>query len=490
MKTTKKWNKLFLMGTLAIVLAFGLVVIGCDDGSDSGTPTVTAEELAAKLAVDLNTIKAGSATVEGATVKLADDVYLGSNFTVPAGVTLDVTAAGTALMLGDVTLTVNGVVNAGIDARYNVSQVRFEDHASDVTINGSGTINLKSKGRLLEVAGNHNVADHILTLDGVTLVGLGNNDTELVSVRSGGVGRTGTLVLKSGKITGNTHTGNGGLSGGGVKVREGGTFIMEGGEISGNTAQIINAGGGAGGVAVEDDATFTMSGGTISGNTAQSNNQGGHGGGVLVEGVATFTMSGGTISGNTASGEWSSGGGVSVHNNAIFTMEGGTISDNTAQSGKGATGGGVDIENAGATFTMTGGTISGNTAKSTIEYSGGGGVAVGDGATFTMEGGIISGNITINTNNNSGGGVKVENAQFTLKGGTIYGKSGNLPAGVSASLANSANGGASLAVYKGTAKWGTGGTYTGGEYQIGGGTILHIDPNNGGGTDDTLIAIP
>jgi hypothetical protein len=35
MKTTKR-NKLFLMGMLAAVLAFGLVVAGCDDGSGSG----------------------------------------------------------------------------------------------------------------------------------------------------------------------------------------------------------------------------------------------------------------------------------------------------------------------------------------------------------------------------------------------------------------------------------------------------------------------
>jgi hypothetical protein len=87
-----------------------------------------------------------------------------------------------------------------------------------------------------------------------------------------------------------------------------------------------------------------------------------------------------------------------------------------------------------------------------------------------MEGGIISGNKATNTNS-SGGGVKVdENGLFTLKGGTIYGRSDKLPAGVSASLTNSANGGVSLDVYKGTAKWGAGGAYTGGEFQTGGGT--------------------
>jgi hypothetical protein len=40
MVTTKKWNKLFLLAMLGkamtiAVLAFGLVVVGCDDGNDN-----------------------------------------------------------------------------------------------------------------------------------------------------------------------------------------------------------------------------------------------------------------------------------------------------------------------------------------------------------------------------------------------------------------------------------------------------------------------
>jgi hypothetical protein len=76
-----------------------------------------------------------------------------------------------------------------------------------------------------------------------------------------------------------------------------------------------------------------------------------------------------------------------------------------------------------------------------------------------------------------------------MEGGTIYGKASSLPAGTDASLANSAQNYASLEVYNATAKWGTGGTYTkGGVPQTGGGGIVHSDPNDGGGTDDTLIA--
>jgi hypothetical protein len=410
----------------AVVLAavLGFILAGCTNPTGGAPPTVTAEQKAAELAADLNARKAGIATVEGATVKLGF-MGINSDLTVPAGVTLDVTADGAALILRNTILTVNGTVNAGPNA------VRLEDSANTATINGSGTIRLNSKGHLFEVSGNGNVADRKLTLDGVTLVGLKDNNEALVFVRSGGVGHTGTFVMKSGKITGNTNTRDGGTSGGGVIVREGGTFIMDGGEISGNTAQSSGDWADGGGVGVHDNAaTFTMSGGTISGNTAIGMNSGG--GGVSVNNGAIFTLEGGTISGNTvqSSEDWCDGGGVEVRVGATFTMSGGTITSNTAIGGKGANGGGVDISDD-STFTMEGGTISGNTAKGG-EGANGGGVFIGDGSTFTMEGGTISGN-TVQSggdNNANGGGVFIGGGStFTMEGGTI---SGNTAKGVTA----------------------------------------------------------
>jgi hypothetical protein len=287
-----------------------------------------------------------------------------------------VTADKAALILSNSTLTVNGTVNAG------PNHIRMGGSASRATIAGSGTIRLREQGNLLSVDGNKKK----LTLDGVTLVGIPDNNEPLVRV-----GRGGEFILKSGAITGNTHVGNEWAEGGGVKVNEGGTFTMEGGEISGNSAK------------------------------------------------------GGT--------DGSSGGGVSVRK-GTFTMSGGTITGNSAISG----GAGVFVEDAGSTFTMQGGTISANTATGGIDGSSGGGVRLGSGSTFIME------------------------------GGTIYGKAASLPAGTAASLANSARYSASLEVHKATAKWGTGGTYKGGASPTGGGDIVNFNPNNDGGTDDTLIA--
>jgi hypothetical protein len=176
---------------------------------------------------------------------------------------------------------VNGTVNARGHGDHGSGWVDGSiciDAAGTATINGSGTINLKSKGSLLNISG---VNDGMkLILDGVTLMGMVDNNQSLINVNNGGV-----FVMKNGKITGN-HTDRGG----GVGVYDKNTtFTMEGGEISGNSASVQG-----GGVRVWI-ATFTMEGGTISGNSAKE------GGGIAVVGSdndgSTFIMKGGTIYG-------------------------------------------------------------------------------------------------------------------------------------------------------------------------------------------------
>jgi hypothetical protein len=427
----------FALGMLIIGMAFSLVLAGC--ATTGGTEDPTTEELAAQLAADINAMEGqsegsvGSTEVNGATVTITGGfVDVRIDLTVPAGVTLDVTEDG-YLGLHDVILTVNGTVNA------NSNHVRLEDTASWATINGSGTIYLKGKGNLLEASGNKNLARK-LTLNGVTLVGVKDNDQPLVVVRNRN-GNSGELVMKSGAITGNTNNGEG-VAGGGVAVHEGGTFTMEGGTISGNSAE-----GGE--------------------NT--------YGGGVYVN-KGTFTMEGGEITGNSvqSSQKNASGGGISIYDGGMFTLSGGTICGISVQGVKAARGGGVYL--IGAMFTMSGGTISDNRAKQ------GGGVLQGNDSTFTMKGGTISGN----TATEIGGGVRLmwmDNeapVTFIMEGGTIYGRAAE---GGNANTAPASNNDAALSPGGRTAKWGTGGTYTkGGVSQTGGSDI--------GGTDDTLIATP
>ncbi|MDR1468830.1 MAG: hypothetical protein LBT00_06005 [Spirochaetaceae bacterium] len=539
-------KKRILWGMPAMVFVCGLVLAGCASApTNSGGGGNNADPAAAKLAKDLKAIGP-----KGGTVTLSDRVRLNTALTVPEGVILDLTAEGAALELQDgAVLTVNGTVRATGHGDHGKGWVDGSLRVGDgvAVINGSGTINLTSKGRLLNI-GSDKDKKRQLTLDGVTLAGLPDNDHPLV-----GIGENGVFILKSGKITGNTRSSDEWAGGGGVAVYKG-TFTMEGGTISGNSAQGKDGSGG-GGVRIGEEAvftmiggeitgnsasgdkhssgggvdvwrgTFTMEGGTISGNSAQGKDGSGGGGGVQIGEESVFTMSGGIISGNGAvsKADYASGGGVRVYEGSTFTMSGGEISGNSVNGGTGARGGGVAVEK--GTFTMSGGTITGNNCigdrdvangggvdisrnnKSVFTMTGGrisgntltggrlcqgAGVSLGLGPTreiptFIMQGGTISGNTaTGGRSGNNGGGVMINAGMFILEGGTIYGSANRLPAGTDASLANSANANASLHAGNpddATTKWGSGGTYTKGGVSQSGGSNI-------GSTNDTLIAIP
>jgi predicted RecA/RadA family phage recombinase len=102
-------NKQFFTGLTALLLAIGLVLAGCDNGStDSPLPTTpqpTAAEKAAALAATLG--GATKAAVTSTTVTLIDNVTIasGTTVTVPSGVSLTVdnhtlTVAGTLSVAG------------------------------------------------------------------------------------------------------------------------------------------------------------------------------------------------------------------------------------------------------------------------------------------------------------------------------------------------------------------------------------------------------
>jgi hypothetical protein len=302
MKTKHFFNAVMVIFIVAIFL---VMAVGCT--STAGSTDLVEDPVAVQLAADINAIKAGSAVVKGDTVRLTADVDFATDLMVPAGVTLDLTANG--LMLGrDAVLTVNGTVNA------NSGNIQMLDTGSQSAINGSGTIYLKSKGRLLQIT------DKRLILDGVTLVGLADNNDSLVEVYGNG----GEFVMKSGAITGNIAIGDGWIEGGGVRVIEGGIFTLEDGAITGNNVPM------KGGGVLIFEGTFTMTGGKISNNTAGTN-----GGGVWVD-SGTFTMEGGTISGNTAAGGGDGdGGGVAVNDegDSTFIMKGGRIQGGTDSDG-------------------------------------------------------------------------------------------------------------------------------------------------------------
>ncbi|MDR1468365.1 MAG: hypothetical protein LBT00_03635, partial [Spirochaetaceae bacterium] len=401
-------------GIPAALLAFAVVLGGCASAPTNSGGGGNNAAAAAKLAKDLNAIKAGSAKVSGGTVTLSDRVGLKKALTVPEGVTLDLTAEGAALELEDgAVLTVNGTVKTSGHGDHGKGWVEGSLRVGDgaAVINGSGTINLASKGRLLNIGGDRDRRRQ-LTLDGVMLAGLPDNDHSLV-----GIYENSALILKSGAITGNTRLSDTHASGGGVEVYKG-TFTMESGAISGNSAQGKDGSSG-GGVNIGEEAVFTMTGGEITGNSASGDIYS-SGGGVDVW-RGTFTMEGGAISGNSTNGkEGSEGGGVNIGKEAVFTMTGGEITGNSVSGDKYSASGGVRIDEA-AVFTMSGGAITGNTAIAGTNARGGG-VWVREKAVFTMSGGIISGNSVSSTTGGAyGGGVVVTGSTFIMTNGTIAG---------------------------------------------------------------------
>ena len=152
-----------------------------------------------------------------------------------------------------------------------------------------------------------------ITLENITLKGHSANTKPAVVVNL-----KGELTLGEGAlITGNTNTDG---YGGGVYL--GSTLILKGGKISGNTAGTAQkANGKGGGVYMSDFADLIMDSGSISGNIVH-----GQGGAVFIGFMATFTMKGGIISGNTARALSSGARGGGIYNiYGKFHMSGGKI---------------------------------------------------------------------------------------------------------------------------------------------------------------------
>ena len=302
-----------------LILGTLVLLAGCTSTSSGGSNSSSAG--ARRLASDLNAMNGGSTAVNGNTIMLIKGTSVQKDLIVPTGVTLEITGDGGLYLQDNITLTVNGTINAPSN---KIGWDTNRDSRS-ITINGNGTINLMSKGCLLGVWGGDGI-ERKLTLDGVTLVGLADNDSSLVVVIDGS-----ELVMKSGTITGNTRTSDDWAEGGGVFVANGSTFIMEGGEISGNS--VVGTRASSGGGVVVQHGPFIMEGGVIYGNSALSSTGEAIAGGIRIV-SGTFTMKGGSIYGNTAQGRIESEpGGVFVSNGSIFIMEGGRIQGSTDSDG-------------------------------------------------------------------------------------------------------------------------------------------------------------
>jgi hypothetical protein len=269
------------------------------------------------------------------------------------------------------TLTAQLIINA--DSGFQLDIV-----GNGAIISGNASV------RVLNVNSGAFVAINNVTLTNGNSCGicnLGNLTLTNVTVSShpgGGIHNSGTLVMNSTSITGNSSSA---FSGGGIINFDGATASISSSNISANSTP--NGGGG-----ISNEGTMTLTSSIVSSNSTDS-----WGGGIANQSTGTLTLNSSTISGNSATG---SGAGI-FNNYGTLTLNRSTISANNADDA----GGGIYTD---GPLTLTNSTISGNSA------GGNGGGIVGFDGSITLNNSTVSGNTT----GGAGGGILSYN-NLTLK---------------------------------------------------------------------------
>jgi uncharacterized repeat protein (TIGR02543 family) len=253
-----------------------------------------------------------------------------------------------------------------------------------------------------------------LELRNIWLRGGGRNPMALLSVNAGG-----RLIIGQNKQDRTRIFNNGSedmAEGGAVTVWTGGEFIMNGGELTDNnsyntTREIGYWGIGGSGVMVRG-GTFTMNGGSMHRNGSVD-------GTVMVFRDGKFIMNDGEIYDNSAS----TGGGVHIFRSGLFEMYGGKIHHNLSVNG-----GGVFVNRGLGTIRDPFDPRRPPNVKGTPGYD----ASKPENDPLMKEGFYMyGGEIYSNGCSNSGGGIYNTWGSYTyMAGGTVYGNTGWVVAGV------------------------------------------------------------
>ncbi|MDR3270952.1 MAG: InlB B-repeat-containing protein, partial [Peptococcaceae bacterium] len=374
---------------VALALVFELLLLPVLTGSAAAAPshfdgpvnTVTVDDASGLNGAISATGSTATHIILGTDFQPGGIVLLAATVTIPANAVIKI-SGGT--LTGDGS---GGVVTVQSDAYLELENVTITggstlspSSAGGVTVSG-GELVMKSGARISGNTGFWGGGVQVVN-SGVFTMNGGSEVSANTATDSGGgvrVSSGGIFTLENGGKISDNLTGNSG--GGGVYVGGGyldpllAVFTMNGGEISANRTKATDGGGSGGGVQVVNGGAFTLEGGKISENTAYHLG----GGGVYVGGgsanlPADFTMNGGEISLNRAAtaGGGSEGGGVKVNWGAVFNMNGGKILNNQAEDGNGGGLYSVELYSAcqpvnytwsGALNIGSGAVFSGNTAK-------------------------------------------------------------------------------------------------------------------------------
>ena len=330
------------------------------NGNSTGSAlTIDAKTAEFPVTIQDLTITGGSATNGGGinitqgTVKLTDGAKITGNTATSNGGGVYVSSNGTLFMYGKALV---GDVVTGSTATTSATTSSFANKAaSGGGIYSEGSVYLGysawsgSSGTAEPLETGYGVRRNFATGDYAGIYGID----------------TGTVRIKTGYVSYNAASSNGGGLGG--------NFILEGGTVSGNKAS-----NGAGVYIPNGVTTSSITSGTVSSNIASTN-----GGAAYIVNGGKLTLSDGTISANEAI----NGGGIFTYNYTstsygTFEMSGGTLSGNKAT---GASGKGGAIYNTG-TVTMTGGAIGASGSLNTAAGTNGQGGAIYQNGTFNVSG--------------------------------------------------------------------------------------------------------
>ncbi|MCQ2462123.1 MAG: Cna B-type domain-containing protein [Clostridia bacterium] len=259
------------------------------------------------------------------------------------------------------------------------------------TVSNAGMIVGKQNGRAIEISGGGT-----LNFDGGYICNFKNDDGGAIRISE----NNSKMTLNGGVLAANSSN-----KGGAIFLNGYSTLNVKSGVISGNTAT-GDGGGGIYAVSYWQYAQINVTGGYITNNYASNGDYWAGGGGIQLERLAQLIMSDGYITANKANG---GGGGIKTrqdwggNESGSIDISGGFI---TANNAIGAEGGGINV-NAGGAMTMHAGYITNNIAGTgkndpNFQHWGGGGVFCSENSCSVM---IMDSLFTNNSAGGFGGGV-------------------------------------------------------------------------------------
>jgi hypothetical protein len=186
-------KKEVLMGMFGVLLIFGMIVIGCDNGStDDPWVEPTAAEKAAALAAALVAqfeLEVDDVTVDGATIALNAGAELTiaaeTTLAVPSGVTFDLSALYTGEEDDDTTVELAGAITVASGGTLRLSQGDGTGAIPEIAYSGTGSLTIAKGGGIVLADGDDDGSDDDVYIGTGGLYEWGNSSSGSITLSSG-----------------------------------------------------------------------------------------------------------------------------------------------------------------------------------------------------------------------------------------------------------------------------------------------------------------